>query len=273
MTGDARDLESALQLSRGAGWAYRLEDWRIAQTLGQGVLAEAEERVIGSALCWPYGDGFATCGSIIVAPSMQGRGLGRALLTRLLELTGDRAVLLNSTAEGMRLYQSFGFRAVGTVHQHRGRIPAGPGKRGASRHVRTATANDLPAVAQMDQRALGAGRGSMIAVFFEISSVAVMERDGRVQGYAICRPFGEGRVIGPVVAAGAEDAKALISHFLNGNDGQTLRIDIGGDSGLGPWLAAQGLPEVDQVTTMIRGQRPAISGPERIFALASQSFG
>src|SRR5688500_17599018 len=51
MTGAARDLESALQLSRAAGWAYRLEDWRIAQALGQGVLAEENGQVIASALC------------------------------------------------------------------------------------------------------------------------------------------------------------------------------------------------------------------------------
>ena len=118
MTGATSDLESALQLSRAAGWSFRLEDWRIAQVLGRGVLAEESGQVIASALCWPYGDAFATYGSIIVAPVMQGRGLGRALLTRLSEFTGDRAVMLNSTAEGQRLYQSFGFDSVGTVHQH-----------------------------------------------------------------------------------------------------------------------------------------------------------
>ena len=76
-----------------------------------------------------------------------------------------------------------------------------------------------------------------------------------------------------MVATGAADAKALICHFLTANAGQTLRIDIGGESGLGPWLTEQGVPEVGQVTTMIRGKRPPISGPERMFALASQSFG
>lgn len=273
MTGAARDLESALQLSRAAGWAYRLEDWRLAQALGLGILAEADGQVIASALCWPYGEFLATCGSIIVAPAMQGRGLGRALLTRLLELTGDRAVLLNSTAEGMRLYQSFGFEAVGTVHQHMAQIPAGQSQAAADPQIRSARADDLQVVLQMDRRAFGADRRQMIEEFVLIGAVAVIEREGRPLAHAICRPFGLGPVIGPVVAAGAEDAKALIGHFLRAYAGQILRIDIGGDSGLGPWLTAQGLPEVGEVTTMIRGQRPVISGPERIFALASQSFG
>jgi GNAT superfamily N-acetyltransferase len=272
MTGAARDLESALQLSQAAGWAYRLEDWRIAQVLGQGVLAEENGQVIGSALCWSYGDAFATCGSIIVAPAMQGRGLGRALLTGLLELTGDRAVMLNSTAEGARLYQSFGFEAVGSVHQHLAQTSANHPQATAA-PVRIARADDLEALLQMDLRASGADRRRMIGELTQTGAVAVVERAGRPQAYAICRPFGLGQVIGPVVAAEAADAMALISYFLQTNPGQTLRIDVTGDSGLGPWLTTLGLPEVGGVTTMIRGRSPAISGPERIFALASQSFG
>lgn len=273
MISAARDLESALQLSRAAGWAYRLEDWRIAQNLGHGVLAEENGQVIASALWWPYGDAFATCGSIIVAPSMQGRGLGRALMAQLLQATGDRAVMLNSTAEGMRLYQSFGFEAVGTVHQHLAQTSADVAQAGGNQGVRKACASDLQALLQLDERAFGAERCRMIEEFILIGSAAVIERDGHLQGYALCRPFGLGQVIGPVVARGAEDAKALIGHFLTVNAGQSLRVDVGGDSGLGDWLHAQGLPEIGQVTTMIRGHRPPISGPERIFALASQSFG
>jgi GNAT superfamily N-acetyltransferase len=270
MTAAAPDLEAALRLSRSAGWAYRLEDWQVAVSLGHGVLAEEDGKVIGSALWWPYGDAFATCGAIIVAPEAQGHGLGRKLLAGLLEAAGARAVLLNSTAEGIRLYQSFGFAVTGTVHQHLARAPADPAP--ARQPVRAACAEDLPAILQMDQRALGAGRQRMIEEFALTGRLAVIER-GDLQAYAICRPFGLGQVIGPVVAGGVEDAQALIGHFLTANAGQVLRVDIPGDSGLGPWLTAQGLPEVGQVTTMIRGRRPAIPGPERIFALASQSFG
>ncbi len=277
MTGAARDLESALQLSRAAGWSFRLEEWRVAQVLGQGVLAEADGQVIASALCWSYGDAFATYGSIIVAPAMQGRGLGRALLIRLSELTGDRAVMLNSTAEGLKLYQSFGFDSIGTVHQHvvlgsKSQI-ARQSQSDADPQMRAAQAEDLPAMIEMDQRAFGAGRPRMIEELLKTGAAVVIERDGELRAYAICRPFGLGQVIGPVVATSAADAKALIGHFLTANAGQTLRIDIGGETGLGPWLTKQGVPEVGQVTTMIRGKRPRICGPARMFALASQSFG
>ena len=273
MTGEAGDLESALELSRAVGWAYRLDDWRVAQSLGQGILAEENGQVIASAICWPYGDAFATCGSIIVAPPMQGRGLGRSLLAHLLQSTGSRAVMLNSTAAGMRLYGSFGFEATGTVHQHLGQVSAGAAYAERCRWVRKANAEDLQTLLEMDRQAFGADRRRMIEEFNLIGSIAVIERAGDIQGYAICRPFGLGQVVGPVIACGAEDAKLLIEHFLRVNAGQILRIDTGGDSGLRDWLTAQGLSEVSSVTTMIRGQRPPITGRHRTFALASQSFG
>ena len=270
MTAATGDLEAALGLSRAAGWSFRLEDWRVAQRLGEGVLARQDGQVIGSALCWLYGEGFATLGSIIVAPAMQGRGLGRSLLARGLEITGPRAALLHATAEGMRLYQGFGFNAVGTVAQHMGKPMLAPA---AASQVRMARAEDLPYLAAMDQRAFGAGRRRMIEEFLSIGSAAVTERRGLLRAFAICRPFGTGRVIGPVVAADPGEAKALILHFLQAHAGEILRVDTSTESGLGPWLAAQGLPEVSRVTTMLRGQRPEREGPERVFALASQSFG
>ena len=75
------------------------------------------------------------------------------------------------------------------------------------------------------------------------------------------------------VAATAGDARQLIHHFMAEHAGTFLRIDISGDSGLGDWLTTNGLPEVGHVTTMIRGQRPAVAGEGRTYSLASQSFG
>lgn len=270
------DLDRALPLSQTVGWPYRREDWSIALALGRGVLAEAGGEVVASALWWPYGDGLATCGIVIVSPAIQGRGLGRMLMEHLIAANGGRGILLNSTEEGRRLYTSFGFRDIGTVHQHQAWIPAewaGPPLSGDDRRVRAARPDDMPAILRIDQSAFGAPRTRMVEEFHRIGVAAVIERDGAVEGFAICRPFGLGQAIGPVVARSCEDARSLIRHFMRGKAGAFLRIDIDGDSGLGDWLTAQGLPDVGKVTTMVRGGRPAVTGPYRTHALASQSFG
>lgn len=276
MTPADRDLDGVLLLSQAVRWPYRREDWRVALALGQGVLVESEDRILASALWWSYGDAFATCGSIIVSPDMQGRGVGRLLMDTLLTANKDRCVLLNATLEGLRLYEAFGFRSVGAVHQHQGPTPVEAARTslsGHDRHVRPARPDDGPAILRIDENAFGAERTRLIAEFDRIGDAAVIERDGEAQGFAMCRPFGLGHAIGPIIARSGSDAQSLIRHFLRAKAGDFLRVDIPHDSGLGDWLTAQGLANVGTVTTMVRGIPPLTTGPERIFGLASQSFG
>jgi hypothetical protein len=44
-------------------------------------------------------------------------------------------------------------------------------------------------------------------------------------------------------------------------------------SGLSSWLAGQGLPQVGEVVTMVRGDAPATPDAPRLFALANQALG
>jgi GNAT superfamily N-acetyltransferase len=275
MTASARDIDGALALSQEVSWPHRRDDWSLSQTLGQGIIAEENGRIIGTAMWWPYGDAFATCGGIIVSPAMQGRGLGRALMTRLLEATGERAVLLSSTEAGRRLYQSFGFEDIGTAHQHQAQLPAAAriAPTESDKAVRTARAEDLPAMIEIDRHAFGADRTRLIEEFNRIGTAAVIDRGGIIQGFAMCRPFGRGYAVGPIIARTAYDAQLLIRYFINEKAGEFLRVDVTGDAGLGDWLTEQGLPDMGTEILMIRGDRPPVSGQERVFGLASRSFG
>jgi hypothetical protein len=218
-----------------------------------------------------------TYGIVIVSPAMRERGLGRRLMDHLISANGGRSILLNSTEEGHRLYEAFGFRDIGTVHQHQAWIPANPARMpvsGNDRQVRAAGPDDMPAIQGVDQRAFGAMRTSMLTEFDRIGIAAVIEGADAVERFAMCRPFGLGQTIGPVVARSAGDARSLIRRFLQAQAGEFLRIDIEGDSGLGAWLSAQGLPDVGAVTTMVRGTRPPTTGPKRIYGmLAGKSAG
>lgn len=268
------DLDGATALSAEMGWPYRCEDWHFALSLGRGVVAECEGRLVASALWWPYGDAFATCGMVIVSPSMQRRGLGRALMTSLLRDAGERAMLLNSTLEGLSLYRAFGFASIDTVHQHQARTSVNaPISLPDVGQVRAAAPGDLPAIAEFDLYASGVPRGPLIAELCKVGTTVVIKRDGNIHGFAICRRFGLGYSIGPVVAKSTDEAKALMLHFMQRRAGEFLRIDTPGVAHLSPWLASVGLPKVGSVTTMIRGQRPEPSSGMRMFALASQSLG
>jgi hypothetical protein len=81
-------------------------------------------------------------------------------------------------------------------------------------------------------------------------------------------------VIGPVVAANADDATALLAYFMAEREGQFVRVDTAETPQLGSWLTDKGLVRVDEGVAMQRPVIPRSSGaPLTTFALASQAFG
>lgn len=263
-------LEAAANLSRQAGWPHRIEDWRMALALSEGVVAVEDGRVVGTVLVTPYEADCATINMVVVDEAMRGRGLGRRLMDAAMAIAGERPVRLVATAEGLPLYEKLGFRETGSILQHQGiarelAVPAA---------VSAATSADIGAIAELDRRAFGADRGRLIAYLATVGEFAVIRRDGRVSGFAALRAFGRGEVIGPVVAAEIDDAKLLIAHFIAKRPGRFLRVDTTADTGLSPWLVEQGLAHVGGGIAMVKPpiQRPA--DPAAVtFSLANQALG
>jgi GNAT superfamily N-acetyltransferase len=149
-----RHLEGALVLSQEMSWPYRLEDWALALELGQGFVLESAGVVVGTALWWAYGESHASAGMIIVAKAAQGRGLGARLMDALLAAAHPRTISLNSTAEGLVLYERRGFVRIGDIHQHQG-IPTQRPEAPPPCLVRAMASSDFDAVARLDRDATG----------------------------------------------------------------------------------------------------------------------
>jgi GNAT superfamily N-acetyltransferase len=267
-------LAGALKLSQALAWPYRIEDWDVALQLGQGfVLQNGAGEVIGTAVWWPYGEDCASAGMIIVAKTAQGRGYGARLMDALLAAAHPRTVILNSTLEGQALYERRGFVPIGVIEQHQGvtkeRHEAVSPSSGL---VREMAASDFEAVAHLDRQARGWERPAMLRRLMELGDGYVLQRDGLPRGYAICRLFGRGHVIGPVVAESPDDARTLIEAALARLGSAFVRVDTSAALQLGPWLERIGLQQVDTATAMALGTQPASPGPVRMFALANQSF-
>lgn len=265
-------LEGALQLSQEMSWPYRLEDWAFALELGQGfVLRNGAGTVIATSAWWPYGEDHASAGMIIVAKAAQGRGHGARLMDALLAAAHPRTLTLNSTAEGLALYERRGFVRIGVIQQHQGVPDPHPQPPPASL-VRAMAASDVEAVARLDLKATGWARRQMLDRLIQAGDGHVLVRDGEPRGYAISRLFGRGHVIGPVVAESAADARALIEAALARLGQGFVRIDTAATSQLGDWLESIGLRQVGDATTMVKGPQIPPAGPARMFALANQSF-
>jgi predicted N-acetyltransferase YhbS len=261
-----RDLPALHALSAEAGWPHRVQDWAMVLSLGEGLAACAPDgTILGTAMQWRWSATCATIGMVLVAQAQQGKGLGRQLMQGLLAADPTRAVMLNATLAGLGLYERLGFRPIGMVRQHQGIVTA------PRVPLRLALPADVPALIALDEAAFGTPRSALIETLMATADIHVLERGGKLRGFAVRRTFGHGEAIGPVVAETEDDATALAAAVLRPG---FQRIDIPAEAAsLAAWLTQAGLPAVDEVTVMTRGAWPHSAGGVRRFALASQALG
>lgn len=265
-------LEQAHGLSQALKWPYRLEDWQFALNLGRGFAVEAQGKLLGTALWWPYGDDFATIGMIIVSPDAQRQGIGGRLMAALLADAAGRRMTLITTKDGEPLYTKLGFARCGFITQHQAVLDKVPAI-DTSVPVRAATPDDRAAIDALDAAAAGMDRRMLLDALLDVADAVVVEREGNVSGYGFVRRWGRGVVIGPVVAASAQDSKAIVAVLASAHEGVFVRIDVTETSGLAPWLIEIGLPQVDRAPIMALGA-PAVSAPgSMLVALSNQSLG
>lgn len=109
--------EEHRRLAEAVGWSHAF-DWpsQPASLAGStlGVVAVDGGETVGMARVVGDGVKYFMVQDVVVLPARQGRGVGRALVARVLDLIAERApapafVTLFATAEGSGLYRAAGF--------------------------------------------------------------------------------------------------------------------------------------------------------------------
>ena len=268
------DVPLAHALSVQLKWPHRLEEWAMLQRIAQGFVVEHEGRLIGTAFTCAQGD-YATIGLVIVSDEYQGQGIGRKLMELALEACGSRTAMLNATLAGAPLYASQGFIDFGHIQQHQGHaLSPVPNDLPSGERCRPLTEADRSDQIELANAGSGLNRHAVLNDLFDSVEHSVgIEREGQLRAFAMLRPFGRGRCIGPVIAESPEQAKHLIAVLLAQVPDAFVRMDIPSDSGLAPWLEEAGLKQVDTVAQMARGTPPQAIGVVRQFALVTQAIG
>jgi GNAT superfamily N-acetyltransferase len=254
---DTVGLDQLHALSIGVGWPHRAEDWQFLRDVGHGIVAHDEiGRVLGSAMWFPHGSDFATVGMVITSPRLQALGTAQWLMKRVLAECKGRRLRLNATRAARQLYLSLDFRPVSTVFQRQAEarrsddMPRPP--EGAE--LRRLEEADLAAIAELDAQAFGASRTELLAALLQQSVGFGLCRHGRLEAFALCRPFGRGHVVGPVVASNDKDATVVVAPHVVAHDGHFLRLDTHlADGEFCTFAARSGLSVFDTVTTMSLG--------------------
>ncbi|MBU6487585.1 MAG: GNAT family N-acetyltransferase [Burkholderiales bacterium] len=273
------DVDAAHALTLELKWPHRAEDWLFVANLGAGFVAERDGRVVGTVLCWKYGQDTSSLGMVIVSPASQGYGIGRRLTEMALEALGPRATVLHATPAGLPLYEKLGFAPIGMLDQHQGAALQPPLLPLPSRErLRPLGVNDTPRLIELASRASGLDRSAVLPALVACSDGIGLDRDGELIGFALFRRFGRGRAIGPVIAPRDADpvrAKAMIGHWLASNPGMFIRIDAPRESGLTEWLEALGLTRVDSVVKMARNaeRMPPLDKALAQYGIINQAIG
>ncbi|WP_434730201.1 GNAT family N-acetyltransferase [Rhizobium binae] len=279
---DSVDIDKLHALSMSVAWPHRREDWQFLREFGQGIAAVDEiGRILGSAMWFPYDGRFATIGMVVTSPRLQANGAGQWLMGHALDQVAGRNLGLNATRAARRLYLSLGFVQEAPVFQCQGEAILPPDvELPPGAEVRGAEADDLEAIATLDRLAFGADRRLLLSRLLANSKGVVLIRAGRIEAFSLCRRFGRGHVIGPVVAGNDADAIAVVHPHAIEHAGAFLRLDTREKGGtFADFLSRCGLPIFDIVTTMSLGY-PWLPVPGRrgthepkTYALVSQALG
>lgn len=252
------DVKRLHALSLAVGWSHRAKDWDLVRRIGRGIVAaDGIGRVFGSAMWFPQGDDFATIGLVITTPRIQTQGGGRWLMNQLFEQCGDRNLALNATPAADRLYASLGFTKEAIVYMRQGTVsPTLSATPALDGELVALAGADVAELTDLDTRAFGSNRGNVLALLAEDASICTLRRGGGIVGYSMCREFGRGRLVGPLVAQNDQDAVHLTAVHLQNLTGQFVRVDTREKEGIFvEFLQQSGLDVAETVTTMSRGRR------------------
>jgi GNAT superfamily N-acetyltransferase len=171
------------------------------------VVAELDGRIVGSNFLDERGP-ICGVGPITVDPSIQNDGLGRALMRTVMEhaqernVAGLRLVQAAYHSRSLALYLKLGF----TAREQLACLKGAPIRKVIPGYlVRSATPRDVAACSHLCVRVHGHSRTSELADAVAAGTARVVERLGRLTGYATVPGFS-----GHAVAESNDDLKALL---------------------------------------------------------------
>ena len=213
-----------------------------------GVVAEAAGRVVGSNFLWEDGE-VAGIGPITIDPAAQNAGVGRKLMRAVIERAHSRSIqsvrLVQAAYHNrsMSLYTMLGFDAREPLTVLQG-PPLAFAIEGCD--VRPARADDIVAADALCRRVHGHARSGALRAAIVQDAANVVERRGRITGYATGIGF-----FGHAVGETNEDLKALIAAASSfAGPGFLLPTR---NAELMRWCLAHGLRIVQPMTLMTMG--------------------
>ena len=262
---EEEDLPGAMRLKEEVGWNQTVTDWQfmLSDPHNHCLVAEREGRVAGTAVAVACGSRLYWIGMVLVDKSFRGMGIGKHLMTTLIDGLDRGAVIkLDATPDGRRIYEKMGFRGEYEI------------LRMANPAVKASPAVEEGAVVRYDREVFGADRAGLIRYLLTSfpSQAWLLRQEGRLTGFLLGREGSHSYQAGPLAASAVAAAQQLLEKALASLSGRAVIVDVPEQQEtLIRWLEERGFVRQRSFLRMYLGtnilsprqdQQYLISGPE-----------
>ncbi|MEP7323947.1 MAG: GNAT family N-acetyltransferase [Saprospiraceae bacterium] len=274
------DAFLALQLSLDEGWNQTEKDWKflIGNSLNICLLAEYENKVIGTTVAITYSEEVAWIGMVLVDKAYRGFGLSKVLLNSVFnKLTAYKSIKLDATPKGLQVYTTLDFkeeyaivRMVNSFYHYQSLNSETSGT------IDECHASDIETMIDLDAKIFGSKRSLLIEYLVKEypAKAWCIKKDNYVSGFVLGREGSRYHHIGPVIAKNDTDAKLLILRALSELQHKPVVVDVPEDKpDLLNWLSSIGFVEQRRFVRMYRNENVISTNKEQLFAIAGPEYG
>jgi predicted N-acetyltransferase YhbS len=270
------DIPAALRLRELAQWNQTENDWlRLLRLEPNGCFcATIDGEVVATTTTTTYRPELAWIGMVLVDPKHRQLGIATRLMKIALEYLADAGVAtikLDATPLGCSLYRNLGFKDESLIERWVGIA--------GSREV---TCSSLDTAARreallFDRHAFGADRSKLLEMLIDdccVTPLVTTAADGQLTGYGLARPGSAAVYVGPLLAAGTDEATCLLDGLLSQLSGQRIYIDLNNGFKDGhKILTERGFVKQRDLIRMFYGQASEAGSSPSIFAIAGPELG
>ncbi len=273
------DIEVVMHLKNEEGWNQTEKDWELLIKNPHNIclVAEYQQKVIGTATAINYSDEVAWIGMVLVNKNYRGQGVSKLLLTSLMKkLEHCKSVKLDATAAGLPVYKKMGFVDEYSICRFINSSLKNSFTDKYEISPEPVQAKDIPEIVKFDKLIFGTERTSLINFLLENypDKAWLLKRNNQITGYALGRDGTRFDQIGPVSALTTNDAKILIAEALKNLTGKPVVMDIIEDKkDLSEWLNSIGFINKRPFVRMYYRDNPYPGILDRQYLICGPEFG
>jgi GNAT superfamily N-acetyltransferase len=273
------DIGKCMLLSDAEHWNQTDTDWKrlIYGSQNNCLVAESENRIVGTATAMNYSNSVAWIGMVLVDKDYRGRGIANSLIFSLLNmLKSIKSVKLDATPAGQPVYEKIGFIYEYTIHRM---VKSSVLNHRAGENMVKPEAiqpSDMNEISSLDYSVFGAQRNYLLASLYKERSdkAFCIRQNGRITSFSLGRKGRNYFQIGPVVAMGTTEAKILILNILEELCGEQIVVDVLDDKvELIQWLVGAGFIHQRQFSRMYLQQNPYAGNVKNNYLICGPEYG